>query len=498
MEDIKRINLNEVQYKVTDEDVRTKYPTLDDLPSINGQPVVGDLTLSQLGIQPQGEYARYTEVPQRVSELSNDLNFQTRVEVHDMIMDELSNFEVASFEVVDEIPTPATAREGVRYFYSNPTTGKVEEYIKIGSEVVMVGSSADVDLSNYYNKNETNALLNTKANIVDVPVRVSDLNNDRGFITKTVTDLQYYTKTTDMNAALALKADKTEIPTKVSQLTNDSGYITKSVNNLDNYTKTTDLNTSLNLKADKATTYTKTETDAKLDLKADADDIPTKTSDLTNDSNFAVTNANNNFTADQKINGKVEATNGFVSKPRGNVSTKTSVPGLVIKEAYRTMDDTPETGIVLEYGPYEKWGGQFFIPDNKDTGLYYNGWTDGIRGTWRKLALEVSPNYATATKSSKVSQGYCYYFEYENLVVAHIQDVRLSTNATSDDTLFTGLPKPKQQIHFLMFRHLSTDSSNRSTTSRLKVTTNGEIKIHYSDAYTGESHYYGTVVYVKQ
>jgi len=39
------------------------------------------------------------------------------------------------------------------------------------------------------------------------------------------------------------KADKSEIPTKTSNLINDSGFIDKSVNNLDNYTKTSNLAT---------------------------------------------------------------------------------------------------------------------------------------------------------------------------------------------------------------------------------------------------------------
>ena len=37
--------------------------------------------------------------------------------------------------------------------------------------------------------------------------------------------------------------DAVTVPTKTSDLTNDSGYITKDVNNLTNYTKTSDLST---------------------------------------------------------------------------------------------------------------------------------------------------------------------------------------------------------------------------------------------------------------
>ena len=60
---------------------------------------------------------------------------------------------------------------------------------------------------------------------------------------------------------------KADIPTKTSELTNDSGFITSSQIDLSDY-------------------YTKKETNAKLDEKADKTAIPTKTSELTNDSGF--------------------------------------------------------------------------------------------------------------------------------------------------------------------------------------------------------------------
>lgn len=330
--------------------------------------------------------------------------------------------------------------EGVRYLYKPTGATSYEEYVLIDGQIIDLGSTGDMNLDDYYTKTEVDASLNGKANVNDIPTKTSDLTNDSLFVDKDTDQLTNYTKTTELNNALNLKADKTttytkdetddlldlkadisDVPTKTSDITNDSGYITKAVNNLDNYTKTTDLNTALALKADKTEiptktsdltndsgyidanvnnltnyykktdTYTKTEvdarieeelenfehldykvadsvptptevviggetvpteegvrylvqvtganryeeyvliggviydlgsssdvnlnnyynkteTDAKLDLKADTDDIPTKTSDLTNDSNFAVTNANNNFSASQSITGDLSTT----------------------------------------------------------------------------------------------------------------------------------------------------------------------------------------------
>lgn len=100
-----------------------------------------------------------------------------------------------------------------------------------------------------------------------------------------------------IKSKLALKANSSDVYTK-TQIDN-KGYITKSVNNLDNYTTTTALNTALNNKADKSTTYTKTEVDTALSSKANTSAIPTKVSDLTNDSAFitkSVSNLNNYYT----------------------------------------------------------------------------------------------------------------------------------------------------------------------------------------------------------
>lgn len=118
--------------------------------------------------------------------------------------------------------------------------------------------------------------LDTKADTTDIP----DVSH---FITKDVDNLTNYTDTTTLNNALNGKADIEDIP-------DVSSFITKDVNNLTNYTKTSDLST--------------------VAISGDYDDldnkptIPSKTSDLTNDSNFAVTNADNKFSVGQTIAGE--------------------------------------------------------------------------------------------------------------------------------------------------------------------------------------------------
>lgn len=72
------------------------------------------------------------------------------------------------------------------------------------------------------------------------------------------------------------------IPTKTSELTNDSGFATEQWVENKHYLVSSDIAG----KADASNVYTKTQVDNKLALKADKSDIPTKTSELANDSGF--------------------------------------------------------------------------------------------------------------------------------------------------------------------------------------------------------------------
>ena len=225
MEDIKKVDLNEIEYKITDTDVKKQYPTLELLPTINGITVVGDLSLATLGIQPRGEYARYQDIPFRTSDLANDKNYQTYNDVMALIAEELAKFEHTEYVIVDHIPTPGEAQEGKVYLVSNGTG--YDQYIKVGSQVVALGSTSQVDLSNYYSKAEVDTKLSSKANAADIPTATNQLNNNSGFITNQTTGLQYYMKTADIQNALNGKADKSEVKSKTSQLENDAQFQTK-------------------------------------------------------------------------------------------------------------------------------------------------------------------------------------------------------------------------------------------------------------------------------
>ena len=68
-----------------------------------------------------------------------------------------------------------------------------------------------------------------------IPVNVSQLTNDSGYLTEHQSLDDYYTKS---QVDGSINAVKNTIPTKTSQLTNDSGYLTEHQSLADYYTKT--------------------------------------------------------------------------------------------------------------------------------------------------------------------------------------------------------------------------------------------------------------------
>lgn len=70
----------------------------------------------------------------------------------------------------------------------------------------------------------------------------------------------------------------------------------------------------------------------------------------------------------------------------GNADTPIGNGALIIKKVHN--QEAPNNGIVLEFGNLESWVGQLYIGDNATQGIYYNGWSDGVRGSWKRLADE--------------------------------------------------------------------------------------------------------------
>ena len=137
----------------------------------------------------------------------------------------------------------------------------------------------EIESKNYYTKTEVDELIND----VYVPTKVSELQNDTGYITGYVetdpvfsaTSGQFELKSEAFDGDYNSLTNKPVIPTKTSELTNDAGYIT-------GYVETDPVFSA---------------TSGQFELKSEAFDgdynsltnkpvIPTKTSELTNDAGF--------------------------------------------------------------------------------------------------------------------------------------------------------------------------------------------------------------------
>lgn len=127
-----------------------------------------------------------SELPTKVSSLINDANYQTAAEVAQMIAS-IPQFEV---KIVDELPSQG--QKMILYLIPKTSAGGdniYDEYIWLESTSAfeLIGTTT-VDLSNYYTKDETNNLLNDKANInqtgnklgyTDSKLSLEDINGNR-------------------------------------------------------------------------------------------------------------------------------------------------------------------------------------------------------------------------------------------------------------------------------------------------------------------------------
>ena len=184
--------------------------------------------------------------------------------------------------------------------------------------------SANVVIAGYINKNITDlAKLENETNLLKADV--TNLNNETNILKTDVSNLNNETNilktdVTNLNNEINLKADKTEIPTKTSDLTNDSNYITSSYHDAtkqDVLVSGTNIKTinnqnllgSGNIEVEASAVWgsitgelhNQQDLHNALQAKADLTDLPTKTSELTNDSGY-ITNEYHDATKQDVIN----------------------------------------------------------------------------------------------------------------------------------------------------------------------------------------------------
>ena len=216
-----------------------------------------------------------------------------------------------------------------------------------------------VDLSIYQTKEDTTLETDNKT----VSGAINELNEKIGNTSGNI-DLSDY----------ALKSEIPTVPTKVSELQNDKGYLT---NVPSEYITETELN---------AKGYLTQHQD--VSNKANKSDIPTKTSQLTNDSNFAV---QPNFTFE---------INMIASTEQPNVVTNGTYPNLVVTFNIPQGISSNESGKPIYYG-------RLSISEVGGSVVQYNSITDAMikNGTNITKITSQTLDRTSVGKQSETSKG---------------------------------------------------------------------------------------------
>lgn len=120
------------------------------------------------------------------------------------------------------------------------------------------------------------------------------------------------------------------------------------------------------------------------------------------------------------IDNFITAKRGIFSMDTGNVGTPIGNSCLIIKKANNT--EAPNNGVVLEFGNSTSWTGQLYIGDNATQGIYYNGWSNGVRGNWRRLADTPVVAYSNVSGTSGTVTLWANAGEYRNIKITYKND----------------------------------------------------------------------------
>ena len=142
-------------------------------------------------------------IPTKVSQLTNDSNFQTNEQVAAAIQTAIAESGHAIFQKVDAVPEPAEAQSNILYLVLNEDTQHYDIYAKIGEEMELLDDTT-VDLSNYVQK-EAGKGLSTNDYTTEEKEKLAGLSNynhpqhtavESGFYKVTVDELGHVTAVT--------------------------------------------------------------------------------------------------------------------------------------------------------------------------------------------------------------------------------------------------------------------------------------------------------------
>ena len=272
--------------------------------------------------------ANASDIPTKVSQLENDSKFATQTAVATGLATKADKDSLTSLESdITNLQTTVGNQDKSIIANAQAIQGKQDKLVS-GTNIKTINNQSILGSGNISIEGGGSAVVvdNALSNTSENPVQ-----------NKVIT-----TRVTSIETSLASKANASDIPTKVSQLENDSTYQTKA--NLDtalaDYAKTSDVNskntlqdTAIQDNADAIATINQT-----LESKADTSAIPTKVSQLENDSDFAPTT---NVSA-------TYATKESVTALTAEVANKANASDIPTKTSQLENDSTYQTKANLD------------------------------------------------------------------------------------------------------------------------------------------------------
>lgn len=458
----------------------SNYNDLTNKPSINNVTLTGNKTTSDLGIN----------IPTSTSDLTNDSGFITSSSLPTKTSD-LTND--SGFITSSSLPTKVSdLTNDVGYITSYTETDPIYS-------ASAASGITSTDITNWNNKSDFSGSYTDLTNKPTIPT----VNNATLTIQKNGTTVKTFTA----NASSNVTANIT-VPTQTSDLTNNSGYITKSVSDLTNYTPTNSLATvatsgSYNDLSDTPTIPT----------------VPTNVSAFTNDSGYIT-----GITSSDIYN-----VLGYYPAAEPSIYTYSSIRQItsISDGTYISlMDDiTNDRPIVISLGATE-----YVDVLGTNNGTTTSLWFITSDNTYTKITLTVSGTSVTVTtenieiptKTSDLTNdsgfvtssyhdntkqdlinastnwgtvasgcsGSLPYIKIGNVVFLSVMDYKASSDITVHDTLLgSNLPKATTEIVFLSYR------MDMSSSVRMRITTAGELRLHYSRFPASYNEIYGLVVY---
>ena len=220
---------NSIDEKLSNKQPKGDYALKSDLTPLATKSEVAEdvaqLNASLNEKQPKGDYALKTEIPTKVSQLSNDKNYQTAEDVN------LATEGLATKSEVNSKQDTLVSGTNIKTINGNSLLGSGNIEIQGGGTIAVDDSLSTTSTNPVQNRVITEAL-NGKASQSDIPTKVSELTNDSDFQTAS----QVATAISGIN-----------VPTNVSQLENDSDFQTGTQVSNSIATATSDLATKAEL-----------------------------------------------------------------------------------------------------------------------------------------------------------------------------------------------------------------------------------------------------------